>query len=81
MLDELRQTSKVVGLKQTVREVENGRVSKVFLARDTSPKIHNEIVTLCSVNNIEIEYVDTMKQLGELCKIDVSAAVAAMLNE
>lgn len=81
MLDELRQVRKVVGLKQTVRAVEDGTAEKVFLARDASPDIYNKVVTLCSVNNVKVEYVDSMKQLGEVCRIDVSAAVAALLSE
>ena len=81
MLDELGQANKVVGLKQTVRSIEEGCVKKVFLARDVSPNIHNKIVTMCSVHGIEIEYVDTMKQIGDVCRIDVSAAVAAIIEE
>ena len=80
MLDELERTKRVVGLKQTVRSIEEKLVEKVFLARDVSPNIYNKIVTLCSMNNIDIEYVDTMKELGNICKIDVSAAVAAIIK-
>ncbi len=80
MLDELGQAKKVVGLKQTVRSVEEGNALKVFLARDASPNIYNRIVTLCSVRGVEVEFVDTMKHLGEVCRIDVSAAVAATVN-
>lgn len=80
MLDELGQARKVVGLKQTVKSIEEGKACKIFLARDASPNIYNRIVTLCSVRGVEIEFVDTMKLLGDVCKIDVSAAVAAIVN-
>ena len=80
MLDELRQARKVVGLKQTVRSVEEDMVVKVFLARDVSSDIYNKIVTLCSVHGVEVEYVDTMRELGDICDIDVRAAVAAIIK-
>ena len=80
MLDELQKYKKVVGLKQVTRSIEENTAIKVFLAKDVSPNIYDKIVTLCSINNIEIMYVDTMKQLGNICKIDVPAAVAAILK-
>ena len=80
MLDELSQAKRVVGLKQTVRSIQENDVKKVFLAKDVSPNIYDKIVSLCSEKNIEVEYADTMKQLGNICKIDVPAAVAAILN-
>lgn len=80
MLDELLKAKKVVGLKQVTHSIEENTALKVFLARDVSPNIYDKIVDLCSVNNVEIEYADAMKQLGNICKIDVPAAVAAILK-
>lgn len=79
MLDELQNSKKVVGLKQVTRSIEENTAKKVFLAKDVSPNIYDKIVDLCTAKNIEIEYADTMKQLGNACKIDVSAAVAAIV--
>jgi len=36
-------------------------------------------IELCIKNNIPIVYVDTMKQLGKACNIDVGASVACLL--
>lgn len=80
MLEELKDSKKVVGLKQVRRSVEEGTAKKVFLAEDVAPDIYDKIVDLCKANNVEIEFVDSMKQLGNACKIDVSAAVAAIIN-
>lgn len=80
MLDELKNAKKVVGLKQVARSIGENTVLKVFLAKDVSPDIFDKIVDLCSVGNVEIEYTDNMKQLGNACKIDVPAAVAAILK-
>ena len=80
MLDELKDSKKVVGLKQVRRSVEEGTAKKVFLAEDVAPDIYEKIVALCKANSVEIEFADSMKQLGNACKIDVSAAVAAIIG-
>ena len=79
MLEELKDSKKVVGLKQVKRSVEEGTANKVFLAEDVAPDIYDKIVDLCKANNVEIVFADSMKQLGNACKIDVSAAVAAII--
>lgn len=80
MLNELKNSKKVVGLKQVKRAFENDMVLKVFLAKDVSPDVYDKIVDMCEAGNVEIEYADTMKQLGNICNIDVSATVAAILK-
>ncbi len=79
MLEELKDSKKVVGLKQVRRSVEEGNAKKVFLAEDVAPDIYDKVVDLCKANNVEIVFADSMKQLGNACKIDVSAAVAAIV--
>ncbi len=80
MLDNLQNSQKVVGLKQVRRSIEEHTAKKVFLAKDVAPDIYGKIVDLCNVNGVEIEFVDSMKQLGNACKIDVPAAVAAIIG-
>ncbi len=80
MLDELKSSRRIVGLKRVTRSIENDTAKKVFLAEDVSPNIYEKIVDLCKANNIEIEFVDTMKHLGAACKIDVGSAVASILK-
>ena len=80
MLSELQNSKKIVGLKQVVNSIENKNAKKVFLAKDVAPDIYDKIVDLCKSNNVEIEFADTMKQLGNACKIDVPAAVAAIIG-
>lgn len=78
MLDELKTSGRLVGLKQSLRAIDEGLVKKAFVAKDAAPNIYNKIVIACSKNSIEIEYVDTMKELGGICGIDVGAAVAVL---
>lgn len=79
MLKELQNSKKIVGLKQVRRAVEENKAKKVFLAKDASPDIYDKVVDLCKAKNIEIIFADSKKQLGNACKIDVSAAVAAII--
>ena len=80
MLSELQNSKKIVGLKQVVNAIEKGSAKKVFLAKDSSPDIYDHILNLCKVNEIPVSFADTRKQLGNACKIDVPAAVAAITD-
>ena len=80
MLNELSCKNKVVGLKQTLRAIREKTVVKVFVAKDASPDIYDRVVDLCAVDGVEVVCINTMKQLGSACKIDVPSAVAAVLK-
>ncbi len=70
-----------VGTKQTIRSIEEGKVSEVYVAIDADAKITTKVVQLCKKYHIPFEYVDSMKQLGKACGIEVGAAMAAALKE
>jgi len=80
MLDELKQNNKLIGLKQSTRALENDEIAKAFIARDCAPEIFNGLVLLCENKNVPVEYVESMAELGEICQIDVKAAVATILK-
>ncbi len=80
MLDNLRFKKKTVGIKQTLRALEEGIAVQIILAKDADPKVLGKINELCSKNNIEIIYADNMKLLGKACGIDVGAASVAILE-
>lgn len=81
--EKVKQADKlVIGMKQTVKAVEQGTVKEVFVAKDADPRITGKVVALCKEKQIPVEYVDSMKQLGKACGIEVGAATAAiMINE
>ncbi len=80
MLENLKSRNKTVGLKQTCKAVESKIAKTVFIAKDADEKILVKIESLCKEHATNIEYVDTMKQLGKFCGIDVGAAVASILD-
>lgn len=70
-----------VGTKQTTKLIEQGKASEVFVARDADPRITSKVVNLCKKMGVQVTYVDSMKQLGKACGIEVGAAIAAVVNE
>lgn len=69
-----------VGAKQTTKMLEQGRAIEVYIARDADPRMRDKIAGLCERAAVPIKWVDSMKQLGETCGIDVGAVTAALIN-
>lgn len=80
MLDGLKNAKKTVGLKQSLKAIENDTARMVFIAKDADERVVRPIIGLCQNKNVEIQYVDTMKQLGKLCGIEVGAAAVCLLK-
>lgn len=66
----------VVGLKQVTKIIKNQNCKKIFLAQDCSDNIKNSI--LSTADGIEIAEVPTMRELGQMCDIDVPASCAGV---
>lgn len=75
------QGKKVVGVKQTIKIIKNGKARIVYIASDADKRVTEPIEDLCRQNNIEIIFINTMAELGHMCGIDVGAATAALINE
>ncbi len=80
MLEILKGSNKAIGIKQTLKAVENKTAIKVFIAKDADEKITGSLRELCLANAIEIVYVDTMKQLGKAVGIEVGASTVCILG-
>ncbi|WP_123042136.1 ribosomal L7Ae/L30e/S12e/Gadd45 family protein [Cohnella candidum] len=71
----------VIGTKQTMKAVELGRAYEVFVAQDADPRMVSKIIQLCEQRNVKLTLVDTMRNLGKTCGIEVGAAMAAAVEE
>ncbi len=80
MLELLKGSNKAIGIKQTLKAVENKTAIKVFIAKDADVKITENLKEQCLANSIEIEYVDTMKQLGKAVGIEVGASAVCIMR-
>lgn len=72
---------KSVGSKQTRKAIEKGTALKVYIAKDAEAHVTTPIIELCNSRGVEIVYVNSMRELGKACGIQVGAASAAVLAE
>lgn len=70
-----------VGTKQTTKLVELGKAEMVYVAQDADSRLVNRIVQLCKQRGVPVTFVDTMRNLGKSCGIDVGTAMAAVAEE
>lgn len=70
-----------IGTKQTTKAVEQGIVRELYVAKDADPKITAKVLTMSRRAGIPIHYVETMKQLGKACGIEVGAAMVAVIQK
>jgi large subunit ribosomal protein L7A len=80
MLNLKNSSSIIIGMKQTLKAIENGLATKIYLASDSDEFIKKSVVEACTKKNLEIVYVNTMKELGEACGIDIGASTAAVIS-
>lgn len=80
--DKVTQAKKItVGLKQTMKAMERQQVDEVFIALDSDPRMVQTMIQAC--NKLKVPYIEvnSMKQLGKACNIEVGTAVAGLLKE
>lgn len=82
MLEVLRDPAKrVVGFKQTLRVLQQGRAAMVYLATDVDEHIKRKIMAACVEHDVELRSAGLpQRELGTLAQIDVGAAVIATLK-
>jgi large subunit ribosomal protein L7A len=69
----------VIGTKQTVRALKEGKVQEVIVAEDADAFVINKVLEAAKEANIPVTKVDSMKKLGKACKIQVGAAAVAII--
>ena len=79
MLEDLSHSSHVVGLKQSLKMLSAGKVKKVYLASDADFHVSSVISDACEENGTPLEVTLTKSELGRKCRIQVDAAVVAIL--
>lgn len=80
MVARLSTGDKVVGIKQVKRALNSQEVEVLYLAEDSDEDLQNQILDLAIKNDVQVIKLETMKELGIACGIDVSAASAALLK-
>lgn len=80
MESELSLEKKIVGLRQSLKAIKEDKVEKVFIAKDVKPELIKDFMEICEKQNVNISYVDTKEQLGQICGIERGATVACILR-
>ncbi len=80
MISDAEKERLIVGFKQALRAVKENRAAKIFLANDCESRISAPLEQAASAGETDIFYIDTMKELGAMCGIDVGASCAVVLK-
>ena len=70
---------RVVGLKQSLRVIEEGGAVLVYLAEDADREIKDKVLTLCKKKGVTVSMAQSCEELGHVCGIHVGAAVVTVL--
>ena len=68
----------IIGMKQTLKAMNNGEVSEIFIAQDVDQFITDKVIDEAKRLDVPYTLVDSKKKLGEACNIDVNASVVAI---
>ena len=79
-MESFGETPKVIGRKQTLKAVKEGKATVVVLAEDTEDSIKEKIVTACQEASVPIEPYESKIALGQDSGIERGAAVIALLK-
>ncbi|WP_431028441.1 ribosomal L7Ae/L30e/S12e/Gadd45 family protein [Lysinibacillus sp. LZ02] len=77
--DKVTQASQtIIGTKQAVKAMRAGQVTKVFIALDADSWVTDPAILLAKEIGIPVHLVESKKELGKACGIQVGAAVVAV---
>ena len=71
---------KVVGTKQVVRALKAGNLSRAYVCNDADTFIYQEVTRAAEAAGIPCVRVESMKELGIICGVEVPAAAAGILK-
>lgn len=81
MEEELRKPNRrVVGTKQVLRTLKDGRAACVFLSKDADGFLYRQVQAASEEAGVPLQVLDTMQELGKLCLVGVKTAAAAVLK-
>jgi len=72
---------KVIGIKQSLKSMKNGLGDTLYIANDADSKLIRPLIESADENNINIQHIDTMKELGKMCGLQIESAAALKLKD
>lgn len=80
MISHLKSETVHVGIKQSRKALQEGNVVKAFVAEDADPHVTGAFVAECRAAGVEVEYAQSMANLGRSAGIERGAAVVVVLK-
>ena len=71
---------KVVGTKQVTRALKAGTAARAYVANDADTFIFQQVIRAAEEARVPCIRVNSMKELGMVCGVEVPAAAAAVLR-
>lgn len=68
----------VIGTKQTLKAMNNGEVSEIFIAADAEKHITQKVADLAEELGIPCQQVDSKRKLGKAAGVEVGASIIAV---
>ena len=78
MLEKLKNAQKVVGTRRLLRAIQSGEIEEAYVARDADLFILRQVREACNAAGVRMVEVDTMKELGQACGVEVKTASAGI---
>ncbi len=78
MLEKLKNGSKVVGTRRLLRAIRSGEIAEAYLAQDADLYIVRQVRQACNEAGVRVVEVETMKELGQACGVEVKTASAGL---
>ena len=70
--------NRVVGTKQVLRGLKAGTLLRVYVANDADTFLYQRITQAAEAAGVQVIRVASMKELGEVCAVQVPTAAAAV---
>ena len=78
MLEKLKNAQKVVGTRRLLRAIQSGEIEEAYVARDADLFILRQVREACNAAGVRMVEIDTMKELGQACGVEVKTASAGI---
>lgn len=69
-----------IGYKQSLRALNENKAEKLLIAADVDEKMSATLKKAADEHNIPVTEIGSMKELGEICGIEVGSSCAIVLK-
>lgn len=73
--------NRLVGTKQVLRAIAADEIRVLYIAKDADAGIKDRILSAAEGRDISVVYADNMRELGDICGIEVCTACAAVKRQ